>query len=58
MSVPEVRMLIWMCGNTLKDRIQKINLQEVRVAPIEDKRETHLRWFGKKKTHRYNSEEK
>ena len=43
-----MRMLRWICGKTLKDRIQNEHIREmVGVAPIEDKmRENRLRWFG------------
>ena len=43
-----MRMLRWICGKTLKDRIRNEHIREmVGVAPIEDKmRENRLRWFG------------
>ncbi|KAH0466342.1 hypothetical protein IEQ34_006445 [Dendrobium chrysotoxum] len=48
LSVAEMRMLRWMSGFTLRDRIQNEHIREkVGVAPVEDKiRESHLRWFG------------
>lgn len=47
MSVVEMRVLRWMCGKLLRDKIikQKPSGND-RVAPIEDKlREERLRWF-------------
>ncbi|KAI0504889.1 hypothetical protein KFK09_015843 [Dendrobium nobile] len=43
-----MRMLRWMSGFTLKDRIQNKHIHEkVEVAPVIDKiRESRLRWFG------------
>ncbi|KAI0486585.1 hypothetical protein KFK09_029333 [Dendrobium nobile] len=48
LSVVEMRMLRWMSGFTLKDRIQNEHIREkVGVASVEDKiRESHLRWLG------------
>ena len=48
LRVTEMRMLRWICGKTLKDRIRNEHIREiVGVAPIEDKmRENRLRWFG------------
>ncbi|KAI0531437.1 hypothetical protein KFK09_000992 [Dendrobium nobile] len=48
LSVAEMRMLGWMSGFTLRDRIQNEHIREkVGVAPVEDKiRESRLRWFG------------
>ena len=49
-SVTEMRILKWICGKTLKDRISNKHIRElVGVTPIEDKmRENRLRWFGHK----------
>ncbi|KAL7195837.1 hypothetical protein ACSBR1_035967 [Camellia fascicularis] len=43
-----MRMLKWMCGKIIQDKIRKECIREwVEVAPIEDKlRENRLRWFG------------
>ena len=48
LRVTEMRMLRWICGKTLKERIRNEHIREmVGVAPIEDKmRENRLRWFG------------
>ncbi|KAH0464929.1 hypothetical protein IEQ34_005032 [Dendrobium chrysotoxum] len=48
LSVAEMRMLSWMSGFTLRDRIRNEHIREkVGVAPVEDKiRESRLRWFG------------
>ena len=47
-NVAEMRMLRWMCGKTLRDRIKNENIRSmVGVAPIEAKIKEHrLRWFG------------
>ena len=47
LSVTEMRMLRWICGKTLKDRIQNEHIWEmVGVASIEYKmRENWLWWF-------------
>jgi len=46
--VADMRMIRWMCGYTIMDRISNGVLRDlVKVAPIEDKlREVRLRWFG------------
>jgi Reverse transcriptase (RNA-dependent DNA polymerase) len=48
MSVAEMRMLRWICGNTKKDRIRNDDIKDkLGVAPIQDKLVQHrLRWFG------------
>ncbi|KAH0435157.1 hypothetical protein IEQ34_026682 [Dendrobium chrysotoxum] len=48
LCVAEMRMLRWMSGFTLRDRIRNEHIREkVGVAPVEDKiRESRLRWFG------------
>ncbi|XP_070055474.1 uncharacterized protein [Nicotiana tomentosiformis] len=48
MKVAEMRMLRWMCGHTMLDRVRKeVISDKMGVTPIEDKiREARLRWFG------------
>ncbi|KAH0433681.1 hypothetical protein IEQ34_026974 [Dendrobium chrysotoxum] len=48
LCVAEMRMVRWMSGFTLRDRIRNEHIHEkVGVAPVEDKiRESRLRWFG------------
>ena len=57
-----MRMLRWMCGNTIMDRIRNQEFREkLEVAPLSAKmrplsakmRENMLRWFGhvQRKTH-------
>ena len=43
-----MRMLMWMCGHTLRDRIQNEDIRrQLDVANIEEKMmENRLRWFG------------
>ncbi|XP_075087676.1 uncharacterized protein LOC142169677 [Nicotiana tabacum] len=47
LNVVKMRMLIWMCGHTRRDKIRNEYIRDmVGVAPIEDKlRESKLRWF-------------
>jgi hypothetical protein len=48
LSVAEMRMLRWICGNTRRDRVRNDDIREkLRVAPVEEKLVQHrLRWFG------------
>ena len=48
MEVKEMRMLRWMCGHILMDRIRNQEITEkLGVAPISEKmRKNRLRWFG------------
>ena len=48
MSVAEMRMLHWMCGNTKRDKMRNEDIRtKIGVAFIEAKmRENCLRWFG------------
>jgi len=48
MSVIEMHMLRWMCGNTRREKVRNEDiLTKIGVAPIEEKmRENRLRWFG------------
>ena len=47
MDVTEMKMLRWMSGYTLKDRIRNDHIRErVEIAPISEKmRYYHLRWY-------------
>ena len=47
MEVAEMRMLRWMCGNTIMNRIKNKEFREkLGVAPLFEKmRENRLRWF-------------
>ena len=44
MSVAEIRMLCWMCGNTRRDKVRNKNIRtKIGVASIEEKmRENRL----------------
>ena len=48
MKVAEMRMLRWICDNTIKDKIRnEVIRQKLDVAPIDEKmRERRLQWFG------------
>jgi hypothetical protein len=48
LSVAEMRMLRWICGNTRSDRVQNDDIRErLGVTPVEEKLvQHHLRWFG------------
>jgi hypothetical protein len=48
LSVAEIRMLRWICGNTRSDWVRNDDIRErLRVAPVEEKLVQHrLRWFG------------
>ena len=48
MSVAEMRMLRWMCGNTRKDKVRNEDIRtKIGIAPIEEKmRENRLWCFG------------
>ena len=43
-----MRMLIWMSGNTQKDKIRNENIRiKIGVTPANEKmKEGHSRWFG------------
>jgi hypothetical protein len=47
LSVAEMRMLRWICGNTRIDRVQNDGIHErLRVTPVEEKLVQHrFRWF-------------
>jgi hypothetical protein len=48
LSVAEMRMLRWICGNTRRDRVRNDDIRErLGVALVEEKLvQHHLRWFG------------
>jgi hypothetical protein len=48
LSVAEMRMLRWICGNTRRDRVRNDDIREsLGVAPVEEKLVQHrFRWFG------------
>ena len=47
MSVAEMRLLCWMCGNTRRDKVRNKDIRtDIGVVSIEEKmRENRLRWF-------------
>ena len=47
MIVTEMRMLRWMCGKTMRDKVGNERIRKmIEVAPIDKKiRENRLRWF-------------
>jgi hypothetical protein len=47
LSIAEMRMLRWICGNTRRDRVRNDDICErLGVAPVEEKLVQHrLRWF-------------
>ena len=47
MSVAEMRMLHWMCGNTRRDKVRNEDIRtKIGVDSIEEKmRKNRLRWF-------------
>jgi hypothetical protein len=48
LSVAEMRMLRWICGNTRRDRVRNDDIRDrLGVTPVEEKLvQHHLRWFG------------
>jgi hypothetical protein len=47
LSVAEMRMLRWICGNTRRDRVRNDDIRErLGVAPVEKLMQYCLRWFG------------
>ena len=48
MSVVEMHMFRWMCGNTRRDKVRNKDIRtKIDIASIEEKmRENRLRWFG------------
>jgi hypothetical protein len=57
MEVTEMRMLRWMCGHTMMDRLRNQEFREkLGVAPLSAKmRENRLRWFGHVKRKTYDA---
>jgi hypothetical protein len=48
LSVAEMRMLRWICGNTRRDQVRNDDIRErLGVSPVEEKLvQPRLRWFG------------
>jgi hypothetical protein len=47
LSVAEMRMLRWICGNIRRDRVRNDDIRErLGVAPVEKLVQHRLRWFG------------
>jgi hypothetical protein len=48
LSIAEMRMLRWICGQTRRDWVHNDDIRErLGVAPVEEKlMQHHLRWFG------------